>query len=129
MKNHRQSAFSLVELIVVAAVIAVIIGFAVPAANNLIKRLSTSPRARKLSATFSPSPASPRSAANRSVEIRFYRYGDLDTPGESASDNKTWQFHGYQIFEILENGAATPDQQDAASAEDGHHEHRPRQHL
>jgi uncharacterized protein (TIGR02596 family) len=107
MKKNRQSAFSLVELIVVAAVIAVIIGFAVPAANNLIKGSQLT----QGSQTFIDIFAFARQSAisrNRAVELRFYRYADLDTPGENASVKATWKFHGFQLFEILDNGAALP---------------------
>jgi uncharacterized protein (TIGR02596 family) len=107
MKSNRQSAFSLVELIVVAAVIAVIIGFAVPAANNLIRGSQLTQGAQAFADIF----AYARQYAisrNRQVEIRFYRYGDLDTPGELANTTSSWRFHGYQLFEIIENGAALP---------------------
>jgi uncharacterized protein (TIGR02596 family) len=107
MKTNRQSAFSLVELIVVAAVIAVIIGFAVPAANNLIKGSQLTQGSQTFGDLFSFARQAAMSRS-RPVEIRFYRYGDLDTPGEAATDKTTWKFHGYQLFEILENGAALP---------------------
>jgi len=107
MKTNRQSAFSLVELIVVAAVIAVIIGFAVPAANNLIKGSQLTQGSQTFADLFSFARQSAMSRS-RPVEVRFYRYGDLDTPGEDANDKTTWKFHGYQLFEILENGAALP---------------------
>ena len=107
MKNNRQSAFSLVELIVVAAVIAVIIGFAVPAANNLIKGSQLTQGSQTFADVFSFARQSAMSRG-RPVEIRFYRYGDLDTPGEEVNKQDTWRYHGYQLFEILENGAALP---------------------
>ena len=107
MKTNRQSAFSLVELIVVAAIIATIIGFAVPAANNLIKGSSLTQGAQAFGDLFAFARQTALSR-NRQVEVRFYRYGDLDTPGENATDNKTWKFHGYQLFEVLENGATLP---------------------
>src|SRR6185369_7188106 len=107
MKTNRQAAFSLVELIVVAAVIAIVIGFAVPAANNLIKGSQLTQGAQTFGDVFSFARQSAISRA-RPVEIRFYRYGDLDTPGEDASKQATWRFHGYQLFEIFENGAALP---------------------
>jgi uncharacterized protein (TIGR02596 family) len=107
MKTNRQSAFSLVELIVVAAVIAVIIGFAVPAANNLIKGSQLTQGSQTFADLFSFARQSAMSRS-RPIEVRFYRYGDLDTPGEDAVDKTTWKFHGFQLFEILENGAALP---------------------
>lgn len=107
MKTTRQSAFSLVELIVVAAVIAIIIGFAVPAATNLIKGSQLTQGSQTFADLFSFARQSALSRS-RPVEMRFYRYADLDTPGETVEEKTSWQFHGYQLFEILENGAALP---------------------
>ena len=107
MKTNRRSAFSLVELLVVMTVIAIIIGFAVPAANNLLRGSQLTQGSQTLGDLFSFARQTALSR-NKQVEVRFYRYGDLDTPGENATDKLTWQFHGYQLFEITENGAALP---------------------
>ena len=45
---------------------------------------------------------------NRPVEVRFYRFADLDTPGEKIDREETWKFRAFQLFEILENSAALP---------------------
>jgi uncharacterized protein (TIGR02596 family) len=45
---------------------------------------------------------------NRAVEVRFYRYGDPESPGENATDPSTGRFRAIQSFEITESGAAIP---------------------
>ena len=107
MKTIRRSAFSLVELLVVMAVIAIVIGFAVPAANNLLRGSQLTQGSQTLGdqLAFARQMALSR---NRSVEVRFYRYGDLETPGEDVANRATWKFRAFQLFEIAENGAALP---------------------
>jgi uncharacterized protein (TIGR02596 family) len=43
---------------------------------------------------------------NRSVEVRFYRFGDLEIPGESLSDPSKGKFRAIQLFELAEDGTA-----------------------
>ena len=107
MKASRRSAFSLVELLVVVAVIAIVVGFAVPAANNLLRGSQLTQGAQTMGdqLAFARQTALSR---NRQIEVRFYRYADLETPGEISTDKLTWQFHAFQLFEITENGAALP---------------------
>ena len=107
MKINRRPAFSLVELLVVVAVIAIVIGFAVPAANSLLRGSQLTQGSQQLGDQLAFARQSALSR-NRSIEVRFYRYGDLDTPGENTTDKKTWHFRAFQLFEIMENGAALP---------------------
>ena len=107
MKINRRLAFSLVELLVVVAVIAIVIGFAVPAANNLLRGSQLTQGSQQLGDQLAFARQSALSR-NRSVEVRFYRYGDLDTPGENTTNKATWHFRAFQLFEIMENGAALP---------------------
>ena len=107
MNINRRLAFSLVELLVVVAVIAIVVGFAVPAANNLLRGSQITQGSQQLGDQLAFARQSALSR-NRSVEVRFYRYGDLDTPGENTTDKTTWHFRAFQLFEIMENGAALP---------------------
>jgi uncharacterized protein (TIGR02596 family) len=105
--RSRRVAFSLVELLVVVAVIAVIVAFAIPAANSMLRgsQLTQGSQALGDQVAFARQAAISR---NRPVEIRFYRYADLDTPGEQIQQKETWKFRAFQLFEILENSAAVP---------------------
>ena len=104
---RRRLAFSLVELLVVVAVIAVVISFAIPAANSMLKgsQLTQGSQALGDQIAFARQTALSR---NRPVEVRFYRYADLDTPGEKIDEETTWKFRAFQLFEIMENSAAVP---------------------
>src|SRR5436190_14571461 len=96
----RRSAFSLIELLVVIGIIALVITFAIPSANSMLRGSQLTQGAQQ----FSDQIAYARQAAiarNRPVEIRFYRYADLEVPGEKIDKPDTWRFHGYQLFEIL----------------------------
>lgn len=107
MPRLRRSAFSLVELLVVVAVIAIIISFAIPAANSMLKGSQLTQGSQALGDQI----AFARQAAlshNRPVEVRFYRFADLDTPGEKIDREETWKFRAFQLFEVLENSAVVP---------------------
>lgn len=103
----RRSAFSLIELLVVIGIIALIVTFAIPAIGPILNGSQLTQGSQILADRI----AYARQAAiarNRPVEVRFYKYADLDVPGEQIDAPETWRFHGYQLFEILENGAALP---------------------
>jgi uncharacterized protein (TIGR02596 family) len=42
------------------------------------------------------------------VELRLYRFGDPEQPGESANQPATGQFRGVQVFDVPDNGVAVP---------------------
>lgn len=106
--NHsKTSAFSLIELLVVCAVIALVAGFAVPAATTMIRGSQLSQGAQLLTDQM----ALARQTAltrNRQVEVRFYRYSDPETPGEDASNPEDGKFRAFQLFDVADNGAIIP---------------------
>lgn len=108
MNIRRPAAgFSLIELLVVVAIIAAIISFAVPATNELLRgsQLTQGSQALSDQMAFARQMALSR---NRPVELRFYKYADLETPGEDVAQPETWNFRAFQLFEVLENGATLP---------------------
>ena len=100
-------AFSLVELVVVIAVIVVIATFTVPAATTILKGSQISQASQQIIGKLSMARQTALSK-NRSVEVRFYRYGDPNVPGEDPKDPATGKFRAMQLFEVLENGATVP---------------------
>lgn len=107
MKRSPHSGFTLVELLAVCAMIAVVIAFAVPATTQIMKGSQMSQGAQLLNDTLL---LGRQYAISRSrpIEVRFYRYGDPDTPGEKYDDPSTGKWRAVQLFEVLENGAILP---------------------
>jgi uncharacterized protein (TIGR02596 family) len=107
-KTHlRARGFSLVELLVVISVIAIIAGFAVPAVTTMIRGSSLTQGSQAITDQIVLARQLALSR-NRSMEVRFYKYADPETPGEDVKDPKTGFFRACQTFEILDNGGALP---------------------
>jgi len=103
----RRSGFTLIELLAVVAVIAVVIAFAIPATNQILRGSQLSQGGQLLGDQI----AFARQLAltkNRTMEFRFYRFGDPETPGEKYDDPKLGRWRGFQIFELMDSGAAVP---------------------
>jgi uncharacterized protein (TIGR02596 family) len=102
-----RKGFTLIELLAVVAVITVVIAFAVPAANQILRGSQLTQGSQLLGDQL----AYARQLAlsrNRPVEIRFYRFGDPEQPGEKVDDPTAGKWRAFQLFEIFENGAAVP---------------------
>lgn len=107
LNRTHSNAFSLVELLVVIAIIGIIGTFAVPAAGNLLKGSSLTQAANILSDQMAAARQHALSR-NRVVEVRFYRFGDPEQPGESATDPSSGYYRAVQFLEIGENGIPNP---------------------
>lgn len=107
MLKKSEEAFSLIELLVVCGIIAIIAGFAIPASVTMMKGSQLTQASQVLADQISLARQTAL-ARNRSIEVRIYRYSDPEAPGEKDQPPAKGKFRGFQLFEILENGAAIP---------------------
>jgi uncharacterized protein (TIGR02596 family) len=107
MKRSPRSGFTLIELLAVIALIAVVITFAVPAMNGIMKGTQMSQASQNLNDTLLLA-RQLAVTSNHPIEVRFYRYGDPDTPGEDFSTPENGKWRAVQLFDVLENGAVLP---------------------
>ncbi len=103
--GDTRSGFTLIELLVVMAIIAGLIGLAGPAVSTLMRGSQLTQAAQLLNDQLSLARQVALSK-NRTVEVRFYRYGDPETPGENVAQPNTGKFRAMQTFEILDSGQA-----------------------
>jgi uncharacterized protein (TIGR02596 family) len=108
-RTFRKSAraFTLLELLVVIGIIGLVATFAVPAISQMINGSTLTQASQSLTSTLSTA----RQYAitrNRAVEVRFLKFGDPETPGETVGDADTGQFRAVQLMEVLESGVAVP---------------------
>ncbi|MEA3208855.1 MAG: hypothetical protein QOE70_1912 [Chthoniobacter sp.] len=104
---RTQRAFSLIELVVVIAIIVIIAAFTVPAANTILRGSQLSQSSGLLVGQLSLA-RQQAMTRNHPIEVRFYRYGDPEVPGESEKDPSTGKFRAIQLFEVQDNGVALP---------------------
>lgn len=99
--------FSLIEMVAVVAIIGIIAVFAVPAASTIIRGSQLTQASQVLTDQINLA----RQYAltkNRSIEVRFIRFGDPEAPGEDPQKPDTGKFRAIQLFEVLGSGAAVP---------------------
>ena len=103
----KRSAFSLVEMLIVIAIIGIIGAFAVPAVKSMLKGSGLSTGANMLldEVTLARQHALTKS---RIVEFRFYRFPDPEVPGETVASPTSWNFRAFQFFEIADSGDILP---------------------
>lgn len=107
LKRFRPSGFSLIELIVVIGIIAIIAVFAVPAASTVIRGSQLTQASQILTDQLNLA-RQQALTKNRSIEVRFYRFGDAEQPGEEADKPETGKFRAIQLYEVLETGTPVP---------------------
>lgn len=107
LKRFRPSGFSLIEMIVVVGIIAIIAVFAVPAASTVIRGSQLTQASQILTDQLNLA-RQQALTKNRSIEVRFYRFGDAEQPGEEADKPDTGKFRAIQLFEVLESGVPVP---------------------
>lgn len=104
LPSFRQG-FSLIELLAVLGVMALVMAFAMPAVNPILKGSQLNQAAQDIGDQLGLARQLALSS-NRSMEVRFYKYADPELPGEVEGNPSSGYFRGMQIFEIAENGVA-----------------------
>jgi uncharacterized protein (TIGR02596 family) len=96
-------AFSLIELLVVLAIIAIVTALLIPAVGSVMRGSQLGLAGQMIQDQLSLARQLALSK-NRSMEVRIFRYGDAGTPGESASDPSSGKYRAVQTFEVAEDG-------------------------
>ena len=99
--------FSLTELLVVIAILALLSSLLLPAIGSMMRGNQLTRGGDKLVSILSLARQT-AIAKNHSIEVRFYQFGDPDTPGESAPTPSSGKYRAIQAFDIDESGKATP---------------------
>ncbi len=105
--NLKVRAFSLIELLIVVAIIAIVAGFSVPAVTSVLKGSAIT----QGGTTFTDQMSAARQFAlsnNKLVQVRIYRFADPELPGEDVTQPTTGQFRAIQFFERTNGGIWSP---------------------
>lgn len=98
MKTHSPPpAFSLIELLIVMAVIVILMAFAVPAFNTISRGTDISRAESVISGTLAQARQTAM-ARNRKVEVRFYSYKNANSVQDAS------QYRAMQLFDVLDDG-------------------------
>src|SRR5579862_795239 len=92
--------FTLIELLLVIAIIGMLMTLVVPAVNSISGGSQLTQAAQMVGSELELARQRALSR-NRMVEVRFYQYGDPETPGESASSPSSGQYRAIQSFEYV----------------------------
>jgi uncharacterized protein (TIGR02596 family) len=104
--GFRERGFTLIEMLVVITLIAIMGAVTVPSVNKIMVGSKLTQSAQLVIDQFSIA----RQIAltrNHAVEVRIYRFGDAETPGEDKSVPTSGRYRAIQLFEITDSGAAT----------------------
>ena len=104
---NRSSGFTLLEMLAVMAVIAIVAAFTLPNTAGLLKGQNLAQGGHTMADQINLA-RQMAIASGRAVEVRFYRYADPETPGETAGTPKSGKYRAMQVFEMLESGTGRP---------------------
>lgn len=103
METPPRCAFTLLELLVVIAVVGVLAAFIAPAVNTMLRSSRLTQAGDHVVAVLGLARQTALTT-NHSVEVRFYQYGDPAVPGEKADAPATGSYRAFQIVEFKDGG-------------------------
>ena len=102
--SSARSAFSLVEILVVIAIIGIIASFAIPHVSSMVRGTEVTRAAQMVSDEFTKARQMAISG-NKQIELRIIRFADPEQPGEKLDDETTWKVRGLQLMEVTTSGS------------------------
>lgn len=104
MRSTASRAFTLLEMIVVIAIIGLIAAFVVPAAMSVVNGSRLTQAAGILTNQLSYARQSAM-VKNRAIEVRFLRFQDPESPAGGSGQSSSNQFRAIQLLEVQDGGA------------------------